>query len=789
MKVSLDWLSDFVAIPKDSNNLAKELTLKTCEVEDVICEKDQFDGILVGEVLEKNKHPNADRLSVATVNYGEGKETVVCGAPNLKEGQLVVFATSGTVLPNGLELKEIDIRGVTSKGMICAEDEVGLSENHDEIIVLDPDKATVGMAFAEYLEKDDVVFEIDNKSITHRPDLFSHIGIAREIAAITDTEFNEPDYNNVTSKGDDALKIVIENPDECSRYMGLVLSNVQNTKSPGFIQKRLSACGMRPINSIVDIANYVMLETGQPLHTFDYDTVADGKKGKEVHVRYAKKGETLETIDGETRELKERDLVIADTQKPIALAGVMGGANTEVSEDTHKIILESAHFNGPTVRRTSWRLGLRSESVTRFEKGLPRVLPEKGLKRAVELLMEYAGATIESEVADEYPNHYKETTISLDQTYPSQLLGISLSDEMVKNSLSKLGFGTEKEGENSVVTVPWFREGMTLAEEVVEEVGRMYGPDKIQPVVFDIESKPTTKDPLLAISSEIKPLLAGLGLDELSTYSFYGDKEIQNCHLNVKDHLKIANPFSKDCQYMRISLLPNLLSKLSLNLPYFETPRYFEIGHVYSFDYEVHYVAGLIFGAKKSIFFEAKGMLETVLSRLNVPYNTKKELRGPDSGMLEDNQTLMYEYDGEPVARLSVVKSDVVKRFKVKKGFVATFTVHLENLLDARDEKSEYVALPKYPDAKLDLAFVIKQDVPVQEVINAIFEVSGAFLKNVSIFDIYRGKPLTEDEKSVAFHLTYRSNKRTLTDKEVEEVRKNTEKKLMVEFGARLRDF
>ncbi|MBU1167854.1 phenylalanine--tRNA ligase subunit beta, partial [Patescibacteria group bacterium] len=784
-----NWLKDFVTLTDKPAKLAQELTLKTCEIEDIIDEQSLIAGFVVGKVLKKDKHPGADRLSVAEVDYGQGPVTVVCGAPNLEVDQMIVFAPVGLTVATGLKLEKIKIRGVESNGMICAEDEIGLSDNHDEIMVLDGDKAKVGMTLIEYFKKDDIIFEVDNKSITHRPDLFSHLGVAREISAIKGKKFVEPKLQEIKEAKQDSLKVTIKDSNKCARYMGVILDEVKIGPSPEFIQKRLEVAGMRSISNVVDIANYVMLEYGQPLHTFDYNAVSSGQDQKHIIVREAQKSEKLLTLDNQERELEKTDLVIADEQGVIALAGVMGGAESEVKEGSSKIILESANFDGPTVRRTSWRLGLRSEAVLRFEKGLPRELPALGLKRAVALFEKYAGAKVTSQVIDSYPKPVKSKTIELEIDYITRLLGVNISKAEARRYLTLLGFDVKESGQSFKVEVPWYREGIELPEELIEEIGRLYGGDKIVPAIFQVPAIPTPKDALLSLSRDVKQTLYAQSLDELVTYSFYGAKMAQKCDLPLEEHLEIQNPFSKDAALMRTSLLPILLEKLAQNLPNFNQPQFFEVGHVYGLENESQEVTGLIFGSKEDVFYQAKGISEAILSQLKINYRSRAP-EGKDVCVgCELDRALVYEVKKQVLGSVVLVSSKVLKNFSIKKGYVATFTFKLEALLKVRQTDQDYEPLPKFPEARVDLAFVLKNDIPVKKIDSAMREVGKPLVEKIEVFDIYRGKPLESDEKSLAFHITYRSPGRTLTDKEVKGIRQKTEDKLKSAFDAHIRDF
>lgn len=788
MKVSLNWINDFVKVPVSPEELAERLTLSTCEVEEVIDYKKQFDGIVVAKVSKKEKHPDADKLAVAHVDFGEGEIQVVCGAPNLEEGQMVPFAKTGTTLPNGLTLKKMKIRGVESNGMICAEDEIGLGDDHSGIMVLD-EHAEMGMPFAEYLGADDVVLEIDNKSITHRPDLFSHGGMAGEIAALYDIELGKSDLPKETESGSaDSISVSIEDTKRSRRYIGVVLDGITMNETPEFIQKRLQAIGMRPINLVVDIANYVMFEWGQPLHTFDFDKLAGDTK--DISVRNAKKGEKLTVIDGSELELSEDDLVIADGNGPIALAGVMGGKNSEVDENTTKIVLESAHFDGPTVRRASWRHGIRSEAILRFEKGLPVTMPGLAMKRFIQLMQEHAGAHVSSEIVDENPEPYVPVVIELDPKYMERVLGFEIPEEEIVTRLEALHFTVEKQGDVFSVTVPWFREGMELEEELIEEIGRLRGTDTIEPAPFEDLVRPVKKNPEIALSREIKTALVAAGLDEVYTYSFYGEKLLKNLSMSAENHIQLAEPLSKDLALMRKSLAPYLLEKMGQNVHNVEDPSFFEVGHVYDGEDEYSRVSGVMHGSDENVFYQMKGAVQQLLDALNIPFEMKP---GSSDSFLEsvnDERSVAHFVVGEDVlGYMSLVRSDVLKKLSIKQGDVVYFDFDLRALLAHRGGVTKFSHISEFPAATIDLAFVMKNTTPLSDVEKVIREESGKLLSAVNVFDIYRGKPLEDDQKSVAFHLKYQSVERTLQDKEVKDIRSRIEQRLSGEFGAQIRDY
>lgn len=457
MKISIDWLKDYIDIKQSPAKIADSLTMGIAEVEEVVNLADKFENIVVGEVLEKEKHPNADKLSKALINVGDKKLNIVCGASNLEKGQKVPVALVGAVLPGDFKIEKVKIRGEESRGMICSEEELGLAKKSKGIMVLDR-KAKVGQKFSTYMGLDDVILDIDNKSLTHRADLFSHIGIARELSALMNLKLNLPKLIKPKEVKDYGISINVKDKKLCPRYMGVVLDNIKIGESPKWMQARLSAAGMRPINNIVDITNYVMLEYGQPLHAFDAAKVDIGNSNKKkIIVRRAEKNESIVTIDNKKRNLDENILVIADESRPIAIGGVMGGLNSEVDNNSKTILLEAANFDGTSVRKTSQKLGLRSEAVLRFEKGQSIDLPEKGLYRACELLEKYAGAKISSKVADTLKNKPKTVKIKIDLDYVEKLIGAIISKPKVVKILKDLEFKVSQARDYLNIEVPIYR--------------------------------------------------------------------------------------------------------------------------------------------------------------------------------------------------------------------------------------------------------------------------------------------------------------------------------------------
>jgi phenylalanyl-tRNA synthetase beta chain len=798
MKISVNWLRDYVALGEKPQKIAEALTMGIAEVESVEEVGREFEGIVVGRVLKIKKHPNADELVLARVSIGKKILKIVCGAKNLKVGQKVPVALAGTTLPNGIKIEKVKIRGEEFEGMICSEIELGLGEGAKEIMVLGK-KAGVGQEFRKYLGLKDYVLEIDNKSLTHRSDLFSHIGIARELAAILGRKLKllsklgiKGVRENTKVKSQVKLGVEVEDRKLCPRYMAVVLNGIKVGKSPLWIQNRLRACGVRPINNVVDITNYVMLEWGQPLHAFDLGKLkSKNEEEKNILVRLAKRGESITTIDGQRRKLNKDMLVIADSQRPIAIAGVMGGANTEVSEKTGFLILESASFDSVSVRKTSQKLGLRTEAVTRFEKGLGINLPEEGLLRCVELFQKYAKAEVASKIADTMTRKPKPIVVKLDLDYLNGLIGVGIPRTKVIKVLNSLEFKTEGTGKELKVEVPLFRTDVNIPEDVIEEVARIYGYDNVELKEITGVLRPTSELLDLYWGRKILEILTGGGFTETYNYSFYGEKLLKRCLLTAKDHVEIKNPLSEDLRFLRTSLLPRLFENVEKNKRYFNSFKLFEIGHVYFSGFECKSLAGVVLGDIDDVFYEVKGAVELLLGKLNIEFKFENLERTEGCeywNIYAPGRSLQYVSGKDLLGTISLVDQKVLDNFDIENKKLAFFSLSLDHLVKKASSLVEYEPLSKFPPATLDLALVLDKTIPAKDVETLIYESGRPLLEQVELFDVYAGKPLAPSEKNLAFHLTYRAEDKTLEDEEVEEIQKKIIRDLEVKLGARVRE-
>jgi len=783
MHLSLNWLRDHVDLSGiEPERIATELTLKSALIEGYTDQRAALDGVVVGEVVECGPHPGADRLTLCKVDPGNGTPaSVVCGAPNVAAGQKIVYAPVGLKLPNGLKLKAAKIRGERSEGMICAEDEIGLGPEHDGIIVL-PSELEPGMPIGEVAGLADVLFEIDNKSVTHRADLWGHRGFARELAAIFGRELLPLKLAESLSVGEDGPPIELEPDCGCPLYAGLAIED-RPSRSPDWMRFRLIGCGVRPLNLLVDISNYVMLELGQPTHPFDRDRLS----GDRILVRRAQAGETIETLDGETRKLVADDLLIADGERGVALAGVMGGGNTEVSDETQRVFLESANFDPVTVRRTSSRIGLRSEALARFEKGLDPDLVVQALRRYAALLGELRPeATIASSYRVAGEAAAPERVIELSSEHVGRHLGMPVGDAEITASLQSLGMGVESTAPGAFrVTIPSWRatRDLTIPEDLVEEVGRLVGYDHVPTTIPGGMLRLGSRAPALAAEDSLRDALTALGFTEMLAYSMASDDALQRAGWPADAALpRLANPLQRDAARLRPSPVPGMLARLEAWLRHEPEAHVLEVGRGYGTGpdgqvVEAHQAVALI-GFREArdgrdVVRELVGVAEAGLSGLGIaPASVEACEPAADTPWFHPRRTarLVAAGSGAELARLGAVAPEVLAAFDVE-GAAGLLVLDVDALAVEDAPGAKYEVVRRFPPARIDLAFVLPYDLGVDQLASAMRAAGPKVLRRVDAFDVYRGKPLGDDERSVAFHLVFQASDRTLTDAEVEKAR------------------
>lgn len=796
MKVSLSWLKDYVNIKIPVDKLAEELTMRSIEVNTV--EKGaQFDGqIVIGRVVVVSKHPNADKLRLAVVDIGREKLKVVCGAANLEEGQKIVFGQIGAVLRplkgDEVKLKKAVIRGIESPGMILSEMELGLSEEARGIMVL-PDDAPVGKKFRDYFGTNDTVLDLD--VLSNRPDCMGHIGVAREIAAITGSRLNlpRPKLKDKPQKNC-PLKVEIADQKICPRYSALVISGLEIKDSPKIIQDRLKSCGFRPINNVVDLTNYLMLDLGQPFHAFDYDKV----EGSFMRVRAAKNNEVVTTLDSVPRKLTSGIPIIEDGKKLIDLAGIMGGENSEIDKKTVTIVLQAAVFEAIAIRRASRILGHRTGAVGLFEKGVDPAGTMDALAKAYDILKKQLPDIKLELIVDEGRSSFPACQIPLNPKRAEDLLGLSWDQAKIKSALVSLGMGVEKNQKNNLlVSVPSFRPDLSIEEDLIEEVARILGYDLLPETVISGDLAPPEQEKDRRFSQELSQYTASLGFQEVINYSFISGQLISRAGLKAEDHIEVANPLSDEQKYMRSEHLSSLLSCLAKNIRIKEEIRLFEFGQVYfktkSVPEEKLILSGLIVLQKnEDSFFQAKGALAGIMEHFNI--NWSEEEISPDQNVLcpywsacDQSGAVKYLSGKKVIGTCAPVNSAVLDKFDIPSDIsVSLMTVFFDAFSAASQKIKEFSPLPKYPSVYLDMAFTVSPEIMYKDIEAAIYKAGGKLLSKAELFDVYTGKQ-ARGQKSLAFHLEYRADDRTLELSEAQGLHDQIAGKLKKLFGAELR--
>jgi phenylalanyl-tRNA synthetase beta chain len=782
--------------------LAHRITLAGLEVSEIESIGEDWDRgfIVVGKVLEVRQHPNADRLTLVDIEYGgEAPITVICGAPNIRpgdSGQKVALARSGARLwdpyseePRKVTLKRTKIRGVRSEGMACSEKELGLSEEHTGIVIL-PDEAPVGTPLADYWGG--VVLHLDLTPNLGR--CFSMIGVAREVAALFGRELRIPDPSprQAGEPIEGQATVEILDPDLGPRYSAALVRNITMGSSPTWMQQRLLRAGMRPINVVVDITNYVMLECGQPLHAFDYERLRakpDTEGPPAIIVRRAQPGERMTTLDGEERELDPDRLLICDGEGPVALAGVMGGLESEVTEGSRHILLESAHFDPICVRRTSQWLHLISEASTRFERGVDPAGTVWALRRTCELLEELAGGITAKGVVDAYPLPRSPLQIDLTADEVKRILGIALTVEEVAGLLRPLGFSCTVESNVVHVEVPSFRMDVSIPADLIEEVARMYGYDRIPTTLMSDVLPPQRGNPILEMEERVRDILTGAGLDEVITYSLTNLRSVSQLtpgmpEVDESAYLRLANPLTVEREYMRKTLMNLLLETMALNLRHSERVAIFEIGRVYlpvegqELPEEPSMLGLCISGLvaerdwvedtpPELDFFHLKGIVETLLDRLAIE---GVHFEPSDHPTLHPGRQAALWIEGEKVGVFGEVHPEVREPFDLPEQRVGLAELRLAPFL-AHAGGRMYEPISRFPAVLQDIAVVVDEGTPATRVAEVIREAGGGLLRDLTLFDVYKGSPLPAGKISLAYRMTFQAMDRVLVEDEVNRLR------------------
>ncbi len=800
MKTSLKWLSNYVDFTAGCKELAERLTLAGLEVEGI----DQIgaipQGVVVARILSRDPHPDADRLSVCRVEYGAAEPVqIVCGAPNCDAGNVVPLATVGTDFGNGFVIKKAKLRGVASSGMLCSRDELGMGGDHSGLFEL-PENAPVGTPLGDFL--DDADWVVDWEVTPNRPDWLSHIGIAREIAAVYDRvdsfKLPETPLNPVgDSHINDLAAVHVEAVDLCPRYTARVIRNVKIGPSPQWMQSALQAVGLRPINNVVDITNYVLMECGQPLHAFDYDLLA----GHQIIVRRAADKEILKTLDGAEHKLSRDHLVIADADKGVALAGIMGGGNSEISEQTTTVLLESAAFNASNIRATAKKLGIHSDSSHRFERGVSLEMVEFASRRAACLICQYAGGQLADGVIDAYPKPYNPHEVSARFARINQLLGIQIAPDTVCDYLGRLGLDVvERTSDSVTVKIPSFRLDLDREADLIEEVVRIHGLDNIPAApAAALVGGSMAEDAFYPIEKARGELL-GFGLDESVTYTLMNQEAaLLGTNLTARDLVCLSNPISAENAILRPSLLPCLVQVLAHNIAHHNHDlRCFEIGRIFNAGGklpEERLQAGLVltgqrhperFGDERLLaydFYDLKGLLTSWLTARRLSEISCRPAEHPGFAAGQCAEILV----GKTLLGVFGKLADcLVGHIRLRHGaFAALIELDMLNSLAGRERV--YQALPQFPATSRDISLVAPSDLANAAIVQAIDKMNIKLLESIQLTDIFEdAKVLGPGKRGMTYSLTYRDPNKTLQDKEVnkahDRVRQNLAKQLPVEF-------
>ncbi|MCJ7839811.1 phenylalanine--tRNA ligase subunit beta [Lederbergia sp. NSJ-179] len=803
MLVSYKWLQEYVDLAGvTATELAEKITRSGIEVDGVEQKSDGVKKVVVGHILECEKHPQADKLNKCVVDVGEEEPVqIICGAPNVAKGQKVAVAKVGAVLPGNFKIKKAKLRGEVSNGMICSLQELGIEgklvpkEFADGIFVF-PSEVKVGANALELLNLDDEVLELD--LTPNRADALSMLGMAYETAAILDKDIKWPetDVNPSAEKAEDSISVKVETTEGCPLYTAKVIRNVKIGPSPLWMQARLMSAGIRPHNNVVDITNYILLEYGQPLHAFDYDKFGS----KEVVVRLAHEGEKIVTLDNVERTLTGEQMVITNGSEPVALAGVMGGANTEVSSDTTTVLLESAYFSGASVRATSKHHGLRSEASTRYEKGVDPSRVRPAAERAAKLMAELAGGEIlEGRVEDDHLT-IEPVTLSITLEKINRVLGTDISESEVVALFKRLQFEASVEEGTFTVTAPTRRGDITIEEDLIEEVARLYGYDLLPKT---LPKGAATAGGLTKVQEKrrtARDFLEGAGLYQTITYSLASEEKSAQYALESREPVKLAMPMSEEHSCLRMSIIPQLLESLSYNIArQQDSVALYEIGSIFLHNGEKEqpdeqeHIAGALTGLwvenawqgeKKPVdFYVAKGILEGLFEKMGVA--DLVEWRAAQIEGMHPGRTAEIVFSNEVIGFVGELHPTMEKEWDLDDTYV--FEFQAEPIFQYELPELKYSPIPKFPSISRDIALVVDTTVTAGTLENIIQEAGGKLLKSIKVFDLYEGEHMNKGEKSIAFSLTYANPEKTLTDEEVVKAHERVLAAVKEKVGAELR--
>lgn len=791
MKIPYSWLKDYAEVNVDPHTLGDKLTLSGSALEEVIIQGDNIKNVVTCKIKKIEKHPDADRLSVCQVDIGTEEIQIVTAATNMKEQDIVPVALHKSILADGTEIKKGKMRGVVSNGMFCSEEELGIAgdEPVHGLMIL-PADAPIGMDIKEYLGLNKAILDFEITS--NRPDCLSIVGMARETAATLRTSYKMPNFNyeaKCSSNINDELKVEVKD-ELCRRYMAKGVKNVKVKPSPGWMQERLLEAGVRPINNIVDITNFVMLELGQPMHAFDARQI----ESKTIVVERALDGEKFTTLDEIERELDSSILMIKDASKSVAIAGIMGGLNSEIQDDTTEVIFESANFEGTNIRVSSKKLNLRSESSSRFDKDIDPNLAKLAIDRACALICELGCGEVMEGTIDVYNSVKEESSITVDSKWINKFLGTDISKEEMKEALDSLDLKTKLNGNDLNITIPTFRIDIAIKEDIAEEVARIYGYDKIPTTIFKVatEREPKYKNDIL--TDVVIETMIGSGVNQSISYSFVSPKVFDKVNIpadsKLRNVVKIKNPLGEDYSVMRTTTLPSIMESLGRNYSRNnDYVRLFEIGRTYipnedqtKLPTEKNVLTIGIYG--DCDYLDLKGIVENVIDGLGI--TKAKYVRESENPSYHPGKTASLMVRNKKVGVFGEIHPDVTESYGIDVDcYVAE--LDLDVLFEASSTTKTYKPLPKFPAVTRDIALLCDDSILVAEIEETIRKAGGNLVEKVQLFDIYKGAQIPEGKKSIAYAIAYRDEKKTLEDKDIAKVHDKILKALEHKLGAVLR--
>lgn len=796
MYLSLNWIKRFIKedFQIDPNQLQELVSTKVAELEGFESQQDSLKNIIVAEIKSLSPHPNADKLTICQVNIGSEEVQIVCGGTNLKEGMLTVVALPGSqVRWHGegdlITLEATKLRGEYSHGMICTSDEIGLGKPEDDSHIMDlsgqPFKP--GQPLSESLNLNDVIFEIDNKSITNRPDLWGHKGFAREIATITNTNFQTPKLPEIKTE-EKAIPYTLKNHQEeiCQRFSSLLIENIKVQESPDHIKEDLLKVGLKPINSIVDILNHTMLELGQPMHAYDYDKIKSiaNSDSPELNIQYASKSK-FTGIDQQEYQLDSNIPVLTTGETAICILGVMGGQNTEVDSNTTSILIESATFKDSVVRKASQKLGLRSDSSQRFEKALDPNQTLEAIQKVVSLIKaSNPEAKLTYALDDQYYTPLTSPSIDLRISKVNSYLGTDLDSKEIQEILNNLQFQTEHKDDIIKVKVPTFRasKDISIEQDLIEEVGRIYGYDKIPTHLPELQSTSPTENSLRKQENQTRIHLQALGLSETHNYSFYSEKDIENTHIQ-ENHIKVKNFLSEEQTHMRTHLLPNLLKNIHQNYKNNPSISLFEIGRTYHetsefFPAEEEKLAMIHADSSKEqnheTYYEVKGWTESLLEKFGIQNYKFQKIQEPADFMHPHIAAEIKTKDGQTIGQIYRIHPNIIKNYGIKSTKASFAEINLGMLLHLSQPTTIFQEIPKFPDMEFDLSVIVDDETTHQEISETLENASKQIIK-VELFDVFQDEEkVGKGKKACAYRMTIRSLERTLTDQDLAKAQKES---------------